>query len=113
MTREDLFKAIGMMDEERLAKCKTHRNTPADTPMEDMKMSTYKGYSYRSEGRKTKKLWLLAAVIGVLALLVGSLTVIQFMLANAFTRNTALTDISQLTQEQIHLSVDEDRKSVV
>ena len=107
MTREDLFKAIGMMDEERLAKCKTHRNTPADTLMEDTKMSTYKGYSYSSEGRKTKKLWLLAAVIGVLALLVGSLTVIQFMLANAFTRNTALTDISQLTQEQIHLSVDE------
>ena len=70
-------------------------------------MSTYKGHIYRSEGRKTKKLWLLAAVVGALVLLVGSLTVIRFVLANAFTRDTALTDLSQITQEQIQLSVDE------
>ena len=79
MTREDLFKAIGMMDEERLAKCKTHRNTPADTPMEDTKMSTYKGYSYRSEGRKTKKLWLLAAVTSMVKRFLRTLPIKNFI----------------------------------
>ena len=63
MTREDLFKAIGMMDEERLAKSAKYRNTPEDVPMEETKVKTYNGYAYGTERRKTKKLWMLAAVI--------------------------------------------------
>lgn len=107
MTREDLFKAIGRMDEERLAQCTNHRDAPADTPTEGFKMGTYTASSESFVRKKVKKVWLFAAAVAVLALLAGSVTVIRYMLANAFTNNTAQTDISQLTEEHIHISVDE------
>lgn len=107
MTREDLFEAIGMADEACLARCYGHWKPAADAPMEDTKMRTYSASSEYTGRRKRSKIWLLAAVIGVLALLVGSLTVIHYMIANAFTKDTAQTDISQLTQEHFRLSVDD------
>ena len=107
MTREDLFKAIGRMDEERLAQSANHRNAPADMPTEGFKMGTYTASSESFVRKKVNKVWQFAAAVAVLALLACSATVIRYILANAFTDDTAQTDISQLTQDRIQITVDE------
>lgn len=59
MKREDLFEAIGMVEDERLARCDKQMEPSALTCREDAKM-------------KIKKMWLIAAVVTLMVMLMGS-----------------------------------------
>lgn len=71
MTREDLLHAIGMVDEERLARCENHRNPSVVTHREDSKMKNAK-YASNSKRKGMPRVWLIAAIIGATLLLMGS-----------------------------------------
>ena len=107
MRREDLFEAIGMVEEERLARSNNHRNPSVNWPMEGSKMRTYSATSDSAERRKPSKLRVVAALVAVLAMLAGSVTVIRYMIAKALSNDTAQTEVTQLTKEHIQLAVDE------
>ena len=108
MRREDLFEAIGMVDEELLARCDAHRNSAADAPMEDRKMRTYTVSSdFSGDERNGSKLRRLAAWVAVFALLAGGITAIRYMIGKARHNDTAQTDVSQLRLEHVQLTADE------
>lgn len=71
MTREDLLHAIGMVDEERLARCENHRKPSVVTHREDSKMKNAK-YASNSKRKGMPRVWLIAAIIGATLLLMGS-----------------------------------------
>lgn len=62
MTREDLFLAIGMVEEDHLARCENPIIPSLVTQQEDSKMN----------GNYMKKIWLIAAVVALMLLLMGS-----------------------------------------
>ena len=72
MTREDLLFAIGMVDEERLARCEKHRNPSVVAHREDSKMKHGGKYSANSKRNTKPKVLLIAAMIGATLLLMGS-----------------------------------------
>ena len=61
MRREDLFLAIGKVEEERLARCEKRRRPSARTFEEDPVMRNH-----------IRKVWLIAAIIALMVLLMGS-----------------------------------------
>ena len=61
MRREDLFLAIGKVEDERLARCEKRRKPSTMTFEEDTVM-----------GNHIRKLWLIAAIITLMVLLMGS-----------------------------------------
>ena len=61
MRREDLFLAIGKVEEERLARCEKRRRPSARTFEEDTVMRNH-----------IRKVWLIAAIIALMVLLMGS-----------------------------------------
>lgn len=71
MRREDLFEAIGMADESRLARCENNRNPSVVTHREDSKMNNGK-YSNAGRSGGVKRIWLVAAVIALATVLMGS-----------------------------------------
>ena len=71
MRREDLFDAIGMVNEERLVRCEKNRNPSMVTHSEDSKMHIGK-YEKTRTPRTLKRVWLVAAIITVMTLLMGS-----------------------------------------
>lgn len=71
MRREDLFEAIGMVEESRLARCEKHRNPSMVTHREDSKMKHGK-FSNTRRSSGVKRIWLIAAVIALATVLMGS-----------------------------------------
>lgn len=71
MTREDLLYAIGTVEESRLARCENKRNPSVTNSEEDFRMKNGK---YINTGRSAgmKRIWLIAAVIALAAVLMGS-----------------------------------------
>lgn len=61
MRREDLFLAIGEVEEERLVRCEKHRSPSVATHKEDTAMR-----------KPVRKIWLIAAIVTLMVLLMGS-----------------------------------------
>lgn len=71
MRREDLFHAIGMVDNKQLFRCDKLMNPSVFTLWEDSNMSNGK-YSENARPRRIKTVWLIAAIIALMLLLMGS-----------------------------------------
>ena len=71
MTREDLLLAIGMVDEERLARCEKNREPSMVIHEEDSKMKKGK-FSNTRRSAGVKRTWMIAAVIALATVLMGS-----------------------------------------
>lgn len=78
MRREDLFEAIGMVEESRLARCDKHRNPSAVTHREDSKMK-HGNYSTNTKRKGLPKVWLIAAIIAAMVFLMGCAWIILRM----------------------------------
>lgn len=72
MRREDLFISIGMVDDDRLARCEKHRNPDLLTRREDSKMNYGGKYTIKSKRKSMPKVWLIAAIIAAMVFLMGS-----------------------------------------
>ena len=71
MRREDLFDAIGMVNEDRLIRCEKLRNPSVTTQRKDIGMHIGK-YERTGKNRHIKRVWLIAAIITLMTLLMGS-----------------------------------------
>ena len=71
MRREDLFEAIGMVEESRLARCENNRNPSLVIHREDSKMKNDK-YSNTRRSAGVKRIWMVAAIITLATVLMGS-----------------------------------------
>ena len=71
MRREDLFEAIGMVEESRLARCENNRNPSLVIHREDSKMKNGK-YSNTRRSAGVKRIWMVAAIITLATVLMGS-----------------------------------------
>lgn len=71
MRREDLFDAIGMVNEDRLIRCEKHRNPSVATHRKDSDMHIGK-YERTGKSRHIKRVWLIAAIITLMTVLMGS-----------------------------------------
>ena len=70
MRREDLFEAIGQVEESRLVRCEVRRNPPVNCK-EDSKVNIGK-YPETGKPRRGKGFWLIAAAVTLMTLLMGS-----------------------------------------
>lgn len=68
MTRDDLFRALGMVDSQRLARCEKRMNPSLVIPWEDSNMKS----NICINRNRIKKIVLLAAIIALMLLLMGS-----------------------------------------
>lgn len=71
MTREDLLHAIGMVDDERLARCEKNREPSVVTHREDSKMKNGGNYYKQTKRSGMPKVWLIAATIATMVFLMG------------------------------------------
>lgn len=71
MRREDLFNAIGMVEDKRLVRCEKNRGPSMVIHEEDSKMKNGK-YSNTRRSAGVKRIWLIAAVIALATVLMGS-----------------------------------------
>ena len=71
MRREDLFEAIGKVEESRLARCENNRNPSLVIHREDSKMKNGK-YSNTRRSAGVKRIWMVAAIITLATVLMGS-----------------------------------------
>ena len=71
MTREDLLHAIGTVEESRLARCEKNRGPSMVIHEEDSKMKNGK-YSNTRRSAGLKRIWMIAAVIALATVLMGS-----------------------------------------
>lgn len=71
MTREDLLYAIGTVEESRLARCEKNRGPSMVIHEEDSKMKNGK-YSNSRRSAGVKRIWMIAAVIALATVLMGS-----------------------------------------
>ena len=105
MTREDLFVAIGRVDEMRLARSNRHRIPSKNAYGEEPVMNTYDKPLNGSGRRSVKKLWVIAAVIGTMLLLMGCAAAVRYVVAiltfgassSADTGNNAAVESSGTT----------------
>ena len=81
MTREDLFAAIGRVDEKRLAQSEKRKDPSTDSHLEGANMNTYDKPEGKPGRRPVNKLWLIAAVIGISAILMGSVATFRYVVA--------------------------------
>ena len=105
MTSEDLFVAIGRVDDKRLARSEKRMGSAEETYSELPDENTYDEPAGRS-GRKTiKTLWLIAAVVGIAALLMGSAVIIRYVFPEAPVLDMPRADSGLIDPERVHLSV--------
>ena len=95
MRREDLFDAIGMVNEERLIRCEKRRNPSVATQRKDSEMHIGK---YEKTGRTShiKRVWLIAAIITLMTVLMGSAIV---KLVSMRTEKTGVVIYHDQTQQ--------------
>lgn len=71
MTREDLLHAIGTVEESRLGRCEKNRGPSMVIHEEDSKMKNGK-YSNTRRSAGVKRIWMVAAIIALATVLMGS-----------------------------------------
>lgn len=71
MTREDILQAIGTVEESRLARCENNRGPSMVIHEEDSKMKKGK-YSNTRRSAGVKRIWMVAAIIALATVLMGS-----------------------------------------
>lgn len=71
MTREDLLHAIGTVEESRLARCEKNRGPSMVIHEEDSKVKNGK-YSNTRRSAGVKRIWMVAAIIALATVLMGS-----------------------------------------
>ena len=103
MRREDLFEAIGMVEESRLARCEMHRNPSAVTHREDSKMK-YGKYSTNTKRKGMPRIWVIAAIIAAMVLMMGCAWVI-IEIAGSPLFDYPLTEGAEVDPERIRLTV--------
>ena len=95
MRREDLFHAIGMVNEEYLIRCEKRRNPSVSTHGKDLDMHIEK---YKN-ARHIKHVWLIAAIVALMTLLMGSAIV---TLISMRTEKTGVVIYHPQTQQDNH-----------
>ncbi len=106
MRREDLFIAIGMVDDDRLARCENNRNPSEVAYREDSKMKNGGIYSTKSKRNGMPRVWLIAAIITAMVFMLGCAWV-AIKLAESPLFDYPLTESANVEPERIHLSVSE------
>lgn len=107
MRSEDLFIAIGMVNERCLARCDKKRTPSVNKRMEETNMSTYEKRSGNT-GRKTaKKLWIIAAIVGLMLLLMGCVGIIRYVSARSLLHDYPVADGNQIDARRVHLSAED------
>lgn len=105
MTREDLLHAIGMVDDERLARCEKNRGLSMVIHEEDSKMKNGK-YSSSRRSAGVKRIWLVAAVIVLATVLMGSaIAALVSMNTNdvkVMTENGEIHEGEKVAFEEVH-----------
>lgn len=81
MRREDLFAAIGTVDEKRLARCDHWSEFSGKSLAEISNACTCENNPNGTGRRIVKRLWLLAAVIGLMLLMMGCAAAIRYVVA--------------------------------
>ena len=103
MRREDLFEAIGMVEESRLARCENNRNPSLVTHREDYNMK-HGNYSTNAKRKGMPKVWLIAAIIAAMVLMMGCAWVIHLTIAESPLFDYPLTESADVAPERIHLT---------
>lgn len=98
MKREDMFLAIGMVDSKRLCRCDQQMNPSRVIYWEDSKMKT-KDTEARIHANRIRNAWLIAAIIALMLLLMGS--------AIAALVTMRVEDVKLFAQNNEHLNTEE------
>ena len=77
MRREDLFEAIGMVDESCLARCEKHRSPSLVTHREGSEMK-----NTRTKRNPMPSIWILAAILAAMVFLMGCAVVYALKMEN-------------------------------
>lgn len=105
MTRDDLLHAIGMVDDERLARCEKNRGPSMVIHEEDSKMKNGK-YSNTRRSAGVKRIWMIAAVIALATVLMGSaiaaLVVMKTGDVKVMTENGEIHEGEKVEFEEVH-----------
>lgn len=96
MRREDLFHAIGMVEDDLLIRCETFRNPSVTVQRKDSKMNNGK-YEPTGKPRSLRRAWLIAAIILLMTLLMGSAIV---KLVSMRTEKIKLDVYKEQTQQE-------------
>lgn len=105
MTRDDLLHAIGMVDDERLARCEKNRGPSMVIHEEDSKMKNGK-YSNTRRSAGVKRIWMIAAVIALATVLMGSaiaaLVAMKTGDVKVMTENGEIHEGEKVEFEEVH-----------
>lgn len=108
MRREDLFNAIGMVEESRLARCEKNQHPFTATGRANSKVKTGGKYAAKSKRKGMSKVWLVAAIIAAMVLLMGCAIVLKSL--GMLSMGTTNVDIpidyhNSVTEERSVLSL--------
>ena len=105
MTREDLLHAIGTVEESRLARCEKNRGPSMVIHEEDSKMKNGK-YSNSRRSAGVKRIWMIAAVIALATVLMGSaiaaLVAMKTGDVKVMTENGEIHEGEKVEFEEVH-----------
>lgn len=105
MTREDLLHAIGTVEESRLARCEKNRGPSMVIHEEDSKMKNGK-YSNTRRSAGVKRIWMIAAVIALATVLMGSaiaaLVAMKTGDVKVMTENGEIHEGEKVEFEEVH-----------
>lgn len=105
MTREDLLHAIGTVEESRLARCEKNREPSMVIHEEDSKMKNGK-YSNTRRFAGVKRIWMIAAVIALATVLMGSaiatLVAMKTGDVKVMTENGEIHEGEKVEFEEVH-----------
>lgn len=105
MTRDDLLHAIGMVDDERLARCEKNRGPSMVIHEEDSKMNKGK-FSNTRRSAGVKRIWMIAAVIALATVLMGSaiaaLVAMKTGDVKVMTENGEIHEGEKVEFEEVH-----------
>ena len=105
MTREDILQAIGTVEESRLARCEKNRVPSMVIHEEDSNMKNGK-YSNTRRSAGVKRIWLIAAVIALATVLMGSaiaaLVALKTGDVKVMTENGEIHEGEKVEFEEVH-----------
>ena len=109
MRREDLFDAIGMVDDQRLARCDEERLPSVVSHKEDLKMSN--GYTFTVKPKRSRmpKVLLIAAIIAAMVLMMGCAWVVYLKIASH--PDYPVVESSEISADAIKLSISDVTKT--
>ncbi len=105
MTRDDLLHAIGTVEESRLARCEKNREPSMVIHEEDSKMKKGK-FSNTRRSAGVKRIWMVAAVIALATVLMGSAIVALVAMktgdVKVMTENGEIHEGEKVEFEEVH-----------